>query len=175
MRCTLLSHFGRRPSDGFANRPFANVGVHYGLNAVNSGKITPRQFADLNARVGGLDIDWKWQPQRSTADLAALTTACRAGLVTHPAAAATVPIIDVRGGGDVEIHTDVHSHIPTRGSRPEARSPTTSRNAGSSHSTRPATPSPSPPPNGPSFSRPSPPGSATTANPVSPSSRPRRG
>lgn len=115
VRCTLqdyqVSLFGKRPSDGFANRPFANAGVQYGLNAVNSGKITPRQFTDLNARVGGLDIDWKWQPQRSTADLAALTTAYRAGLVTYPAAAATVPIIDVRGGGDVEIHTDVHSHI----------------------------------------------------------------
>lgn len=115
VRCTLqdyqVSLFGRRPSDGFANRPFANVGVQYGLNAVNSGKITAGQFADLNARVGGLDIDWKWQPQRSTADPAALTTAYRSGLVTYPAAAATVPIIDVRGAGDVEIHTDVHSYV----------------------------------------------------------------
>ncbi|MDX3193932.1 DUF6351 family protein [Streptomyces sp. MN03-5084-2B] len=115
VRCTLqdyqVSLFGRRPSDGFANRPFANIGVQYGLNAVNSGTITPQQFADLNSRVGGLDIDWNRQPQRSTADPAALTTAYRAGLVTYPAAAATVPIIDLRGAGDVEIHTDVHSYI----------------------------------------------------------------
>src|SRR5439155_5787699 len=75
VRCTLpdyqASIFGQRPSTswgpvekqighGFANRPFANVGVQYGLNAVNSGEITPGQFADLNAQAGGLDIDWHW-------------------------------------------------------------------------------------------------------------------
>lgn len=114
VRCTLQDYmaavFGQRASDGFANRPFDNVGVQYGLKALTSGQITPQQFADLNAKVGGLDIDWNWQAQRSSADPAALSVAYRAGLVTYPAAAASVPIIDVRGAGDVEIHTDVHSY-----------------------------------------------------------------
>lgn len=114
VRCTLpdymASIFGKRASDGFANTPFDNVGVQYGLNAVNSGQITPHQFVELNAHVGGLNIDWNWQPQRSSADPQALTTAYRAGLVTYPAAAATVPIIDLRGADAVEIHTDFHSY-----------------------------------------------------------------
>ena len=37
--------------------------------------------------------------------------AYRAGLVTDPRAAADVPIIDVRGAEDTEIHTDVHSYV----------------------------------------------------------------
>jgi hypothetical protein len=113
-RCTLpdymVSVFGRRATDSFANSPFDNVGVQYGLNAVNSGQITPQQFADLNALVGGLDIDWHWQPQRSSADPQALSVAYRAGLVTNPRAAADVPILDVRGAEDVEVHTDFHSY-----------------------------------------------------------------
>jgi hypothetical protein len=40
---------------GFARRPWDNVGVQYGLEAVASGVITPAEFLDLNASVGG----WK--------------------------------------------------------------------------------------------------------------------
>src|SRR3954471_10953596 len=88
VRCTLpdymASIYGRRASDGFANRPFDNVGVQYGLNALNSGQITAEQFVDLNEKVGGLDIDWNYQGARSAADPAALDVAYRAGLVTFP-------------------------------------------------------------------------------------------
>lgn len=52
-RCTLQDYpvaiFGRRP-DGFANRPYDNVGVQYGLRALQAGTITPEQFVDLNER-----------------------------------------------------------------------------------------------------------------------------
>ena len=41
--------------DGFARVPWDNVGVQYGLGAVTSGVITPAEFLDLNAQVGG----WK--------------------------------------------------------------------------------------------------------------------
>ncbi len=34
-----------------------NVGVQYGLLALQRGEITPEQFVDLNAKVGGIDID----------------------------------------------------------------------------------------------------------------------
>lgn len=40
---------------GFARSPWDNVGVQYGLDALNDGKITPAQFLDLNANVGS----WK--------------------------------------------------------------------------------------------------------------------
>ena len=42
---------------GFAVPPIDNVGVQYGLSALQQGKITPAQFIDLNAKVGGVDID----------------------------------------------------------------------------------------------------------------------
>ena len=113
VRCTLqdymVSVFGRRAKDGFANRPFDNVGVQYGLDAVRSGKITAEQFVDLNEKVGGLDIDWGFQAGRSVADAPALDVAYRAGLVTGGRELAKVPIVDIRGQDDVEIHSDFHT------------------------------------------------------------------
>lgn len=124
-RCTLQDYavavWGRRPQSswgpveqriqrGFANRPYDNTGVQYGLNAVESGAITAQQFVDLNENVGGLDIDWKWQPERSEADPAALEVAYRSGRVTYPREAAKVPVIDLRSPGNWEIHSDFHSY-----------------------------------------------------------------
>lgn len=117
-----MSVWGQRPREswgpvekaigrGFANRPFDNVGVQYGLTALESGLITPEQFVDMNEKVGGLDIDWNWQPQRSEADPAALVTAYRAGKVTDMRKAAKVPIIDLPVPANVEIHTPVHSEV----------------------------------------------------------------
>ena len=40
---------------GFARSPWDNVGVQYGLEALQGGSITPEQFLDLNANVGS----WK--------------------------------------------------------------------------------------------------------------------
>ena len=40
---------------GFARSPWDNVGVQYGLAALQAGSITPEQFLDLNANVGS----WK--------------------------------------------------------------------------------------------------------------------
>lgn len=126
VRCTLQDYgsavWGQRPREawgpvereinrGFANRPFDNVGVQYGLTALNSGEIVPEQFVDLNEQVGGLDIDWNWQPQRSQADPAALEIAHRAGKVVFPREAAKVPIIDLPFPLNVEIHTPVHSEV----------------------------------------------------------------
>lgn len=114
VRCTLQDYmgsvFGLRSSDGFAHYPYDNVGVQYGLVALNSLQITPEQFVDLNEKVGGLDIDWNNGPQRSAADLAAIQTMYRAGLVTSGAEADKVPIIDLRGTSNYEIHTDIHSY-----------------------------------------------------------------
>jgi hypothetical protein len=40
-------------ADGFARVPWDNVGVQYGLEALQSGVISPAEFLDLNAEVGG--------------------------------------------------------------------------------------------------------------------------
>ncbi|WP_245970952.1 DUF6351 family protein [Streptomyces rishiriensis] len=114
VRCTLQDYmvavFGRRPSDGFANRPYDNVGVQYGLKALESGEITAEQFVDVNENIGGLDIDWNWQPERGKADSKALEIAYRSGRVTYPRQAAKVPIIDLRDSTNLDIHTDFHSY-----------------------------------------------------------------
>ncbi|MBI4262987.1 MAG: hypothetical protein HY657_01300 [Acidobacteria bacterium] len=112
-RCTLQDYqaaiFGRRP-DGFANRPYDNVGVQYGLRALHSGTITPEQFVDLNEKIGGLDIDLQWAPQRSVADAAALDIVYRTGQLNlgHQI---TIPVIDNRGCRNTEVHSCYHSYV----------------------------------------------------------------
>jgi hypothetical protein len=50
--------YGRDPETGYARSTWDNIGVQYGLKALVDGKLTPAEFLDLNADVGG----WK-QPQ----------------------------------------------------------------------------------------------------------------
>jgi hypothetical protein len=70
IRCTLQDYnrnlVGIDKSTGFANRPLDNVGVQYGLVALQHHVITVDQFLDLNERIGGFDIDGHFQPQRET-------------------------------------------------------------------------------------------------------------
>ncbi len=57
---------------GFAGFPLGNVGVQYGLGALESGLITTEQFVDLNHEIGGLDIDINHVPERTAGDLQTL-------------------------------------------------------------------------------------------------------
>jgi hypothetical protein len=113
--------WGRRPralwtdaekaaGHGFARVVADNTGVLYGLTALRDGVITPAQFADLNARIGGSDIDSLPQPQRRAADPGTPRTAYRAGQVTQGHRLDRVPMIDLRGSANtLDIHTDFHS------------------------------------------------------------------
>jgi hypothetical protein len=111
VRCTLQDYtvnvVGRRPSDGFANRPFDNVGIQYGLKGLREGLISPTLFVDLNTHVGGLTIDDQVQPLRSGADLVGLARAYRSGLVDTASNLNQVAIIDLRGP-DVGAFHDVY-------------------------------------------------------------------
>jgi hypothetical protein len=118
VRCTyqdnMVNVFGRDPKTGFARRPFDNVGVQYGLKALNDGAITIEQFIDLNRGAGGHDIDGNVVAARTVADPEALRIAFRSGRVNDASKGmAMVPMIDVRpytdGTGDV--HDAVNSHI----------------------------------------------------------------
>jgi hypothetical protein len=51
----LVNIYGVDPETGFARRAWDNVGVQYGLEALVDGIITPEEFLDLNAQIGG----WK--------------------------------------------------------------------------------------------------------------------
>ncbi len=97
---------------GFANRPYDNVGVQYGLRALMTGKITTAQFVDLNAKVGGIDIDFARQPERVEGDPEAIEAAYRSGVVNEANNLDRVPIIDIAGwipADRYEIHDNYKS------------------------------------------------------------------
>ena len=68
-----------------------NVGVQYGLRALQSGQITAEQFVDLNRKVGGMDIDGNFVAERTTADPDALRIAYETGRVNSATGAANAP------------------------------------------------------------------------------------
>jgi hypothetical protein len=110
-----VNSFGSDPVSGFARSPYDNIGVQYGLNALNSGGITKAEFLDLNEKIGGLDIDGNFVSHRSVADPIALQNGYRSGrFVTS---GETLPIIDVRpyvDGSDtalLAIHTRIRTFI----------------------------------------------------------------
>jgi Tannase-like family of unknown function (DUF6351) len=82
---------------GFAGFPVDNVGVQYGLGALRSLEITPAQFLDLNAKVGGLDIDTNPIPGRVAANEPALINAYRSGMINETNNLDRTAIIDCRG------------------------------------------------------------------------------
>jgi hypothetical protein len=87
IRPTAAEHnkniLGIDPATGFARGYFANVGVQYGLNALNSGQITMDQFIDLNRRIGGMDIEGNLTAERSQPDPIGLRNAYRSGMVMY--------------------------------------------------------------------------------------------
>jgi hypothetical protein len=126
VRCTfqdnLVSIFGKDPSTNEARIPFDNVGVQYGLKALNDGKITVDQFLDLNEKIGGLDSDGKVVPKRMVADPLALQRAYASGRVVNPdGGLSSIPIVDIRsyvdgdpvkvGDANVDVHDGYHSMV----------------------------------------------------------------
>ena len=112
-RCDVYAHaanvFGRDPKTGFALRPLDNVGVQYGLLALNAGEISTAQFLDLNERIGGFDDDGNVVSSRAVADLTAVGAAYRTGRVLHGGGGlASVPVIDYRNYLDDDPDGDVH-------------------------------------------------------------------
>ena len=101
VRCTLADYmvnvFGRRAEDGFANVPWDNTGVQYGLRGLRNGTLTPAQFVDVNARIGGRTIDHEPSPDRVAADEFGLAAAYRSGAINEANNLDSVAIIDLRG------------------------------------------------------------------------------
>lgn len=97
------SIWGRVPGSPQAQDTRDNVGVQYGLKALRDGAISAEEFVTLNELVGGADRDSSPRPQRTTADLAALQTAYRSGIVMSGAQLAKTAIIDLRGWDDSNV------------------------------------------------------------------------
>jgi hypothetical protein len=112
-RCDVYDHavnsYGRDPQTGFARRPLDNVGVQYGLGALNGGVITKEQFLDLNEKVGGFDNDGNVKAGRTVGDLIAIRAAYRSGRLTSGGGGlATTPIVDIRGYHDDDPMGNIH-------------------------------------------------------------------
>ncbi len=98
-------------TDGIAKANVANdnVGLQYGLKALQTGVITPEQFVQLNEGVGGYNADLVWSASsRQRADPSALLTYYSGGLVSDGRQLAKVPIIDLRGNESPA--GDIHSN-----------------------------------------------------------------
>jgi uncharacterized tannase-like protein DUF6351 len=90
--------YGVDPITGFALRPFDNVGVQYGLDALEAGTITPQQFLDLNQSIGGYDHDANYVSSRTTGDVSAIRHAFQGGLeFSGSGGAASIPVFDITG------------------------------------------------------------------------------
>lgn len=124
LRCGLIDYminqFGPRPRSvwspneqlvghGFAGIPVDNVGVQYGLKALQAGLITGQQFLAVNRGIGGLNVDIDYQPQRTEADPQALRNAYKDGAINSATHMANVPIIDLRGPDPGLAHDAYHS------------------------------------------------------------------
>ncbi len=115
VRCDLfqtnVNLLGKRPGTQEARRPLDNIGVQYGLAALNQGAITVKEFLDLNEKVGGYDGDGNVQAARSTADSGALEATYGGGFknsFTGPGLA-NIPIITQRGNADAT--GDIHDTL----------------------------------------------------------------
>ena len=112
VRCDIqdaaINVFGPRPpadwspneqaiGHGFAGAPIDNIGAQYGLDALEKGQISVAQFVDLNAKVGGIDVDTNSVPDRLAATEPALANAYRSGMINETNNLDQTAIIDCRG------------------------------------------------------------------------------
>jgi hypothetical protein len=98
------------PGDAkFSQRPLDNVGVQYGLRALNAGAISVEDFLDLNANMGGVDIDFNRIPSRTKHYADATRRAYQGGRILGGGnGLASMPVITRMGGGDLAVNGDVH-------------------------------------------------------------------
>jgi hypothetical protein len=112
VRCTItdaaINVFGPEPKalwsanekkvgHGFARPPIDNVGVQYGLQALKKGELTPADFVDLNAKIGGLDIDTDPIAARINGTAPSLSRAYSSGMINETNNLNRTAIIDCRG------------------------------------------------------------------------------
>ncbi|OGT70245.1 MAG: hypothetical protein A3H44_00945 [Gammaproteobacteria bacterium RIFCSPLOWO2_02_FULL_57_10] len=98
----------------FARSPHDNVGVQYGLAALNEGHIDKSLFLDLNEKIGGWTIDFMPTAERVVGDDDAIRVAYETGRITSGSAGLSmVPIIDDRPYLDFEgnFHASVYSFV----------------------------------------------------------------
>jgi hypothetical protein len=126
--------YGRDPVTGFGLSPTDNVGVQYGLAALNSGAISKTQFLDLNQFVGGFDHDYNYVANRSVGDAGAIKRVYQSGAnMDGSGGLKNIPVFDMGSYNDTsgyhyqwyrfairerlrESNGDVGNHVMWRGS-----------------------------------------------------------
>ncbi len=116
LRCTVqdtnVNHLGIDPETGFARRAWDNIGVQYGLAALNDGVISVEQFLDLNEAVGGYDVDGVIRTERSAASEETVRIVYETGrVVTGDSNLREIPIIttDIWTDDQADIHDRVRA------------------------------------------------------------------
>lgn len=114
-RCTIqdanVNVFGRDPVTGFARRPLDNVGVQYGLAALNAGTISFDEFIALNRDIGGFDIDGNIVAARHAMDAVTEAITYRIGGVIGRGALAETPVLDLAPYLDLIPTANIHEAI----------------------------------------------------------------
>jgi Tannase-like family of unknown function (DUF6351) len=108
---SMLGNFIDTDGLAKANTPRDNIGIQYGLIALQTGAISPEEFVQLNEGAGGYDADRNWVPNRMQANPAVLQTVYTGGLLSDGRQLAKVPMIDMRGNNNVNgcIHANWRS------------------------------------------------------------------
>jgi hypothetical protein len=118
----MIHTFGYDPKTGFARSPWDNVGIQYGLKALNDGKITMDQFIDINTRIGGHDANGKIVAQREVGDPEALRIAYETGRINlETGGLKAIPQVATReyrdgdpfarGDANVDVHDSFHTAV----------------------------------------------------------------
>ena len=107
IRCSqgdhLVNSLGRDPQTGGARTTLDNVGVQYGLRALQAGIISIEQFLDLNEQIGGYDRNGVRSKERSVADPLGVAAAYRSGRVLHAGGGLKdIPIVEIRNYSDAD-------------------------------------------------------------------------
>ncbi|MEX2131055.1 MAG: DUF6351 family protein [Pseudohongiellaceae bacterium] len=100
-RCTIydtnIASIGADPATGYGWQALDNVGLQYGLKALNAGVISKAEFIDLNSRIGGYDHDGKLHGERTVAQLEGLRAIYHSGRVNQAGGGlGSVPILQFR-------------------------------------------------------------------------------
>jgi hypothetical protein len=105
----------KKVGKGWAGVPTDNVGVQYGLKALQAAKITPAQFVDLNQKMGGISlVNAQYTPERLKADQPTLANAYRTGMINEATNLNRTAIIDCRGPDPGAFH-DAYRAFAMRG------------------------------------------------------------
>lgn len=105
----VLGSFANSNGVIVADYPMDNLGVQYGLQALQGGLISMSQFMHLNEHLGGVFEGQVYNRTRSVATPDSLERAYRSGMVVDGRYLAHVPIIDMRYK-----ETEVDTHLNWR-------------------------------------------------------------